>query len=42
MNADLRAALNLDEDQFYKIWPHVRTVDENRDQLKEPDSEASP
>jgi hypothetical protein len=39
MNEDLRRALDLTEDEFYKIWPHVRDVEDNLDGLREPTEE---
>jgi len=39
MNEDLRGALGLNEDQFYKIWPHIKDLEESIDELREPGPE---
>jgi hypothetical protein len=36
LDAELREALHLDDDRFYKLWPQVRERDDNLDQLREP------
>jgi hypothetical protein len=36
LDAELRQALHLDDDRFYKLWPHVRELEENLHLLREP------
>jgi hypothetical protein len=35
LNAELRQALNLTDEQFYKVWPHVKPVEERHHELRE-------